>query len=199
MLLVVLPVSLFPWVHFPHLAPFFAPVPRAFPLSPPFGVPWWCGVVGALGNADGPRLGVGGLEPRAEGCGAVGGAQALKNVPEERFLCALRHGGLQGSVVGVVGGAGEEFLQGMEAVVPQRRLAPRAHLTQRRSSGRAREDQQARSGGGLGGGLRARGPGAAAAGAGDGGHVSVLWGARIAGPVVPVVRGGKRGHGVAAA
>ena len=49
-LLVVLSVSLFPSVHFPHLAPFFAPVLLAFPLSPPFPVPWWWGGVCAWGT-----------------------------------------------------------------------------------------------------------------------------------------------------
>ena len=54
-------------------------------------------------------------------------------------------------------------------------------------------------GGGVGGGLRARGPAAAAAGAGSGGRVSVARGARNAGPVVSFVRGRGRGHGAAAA
>ena len=38
--------------------------------------------------------------------------------PVECFPCALRHGGLRSGIVGVVRGAGEEFLRGSEAVAP---------------------------------------------------------------------------------
>ena len=44
--------------------------------------------------------------------------EALSHVPEECFPCALWHGGLPGGVVGVVGGADKEFLEGAEVVVP---------------------------------------------------------------------------------
>ena len=56
------------------------------------------------GGAAGPGLGVGGLEPLAEGFGGVGGAEALGRVPEEGLPCRLRHDGLRGGLVGVSGG-----------------------------------------------------------------------------------------------
>ena len=62
--------------------------------------------------------GMGGLEPPAEGFGGVGGAEPLKCVSEERFPCSPRHGSLRGGVVGVGGGAGENFLEGVEAMAP---------------------------------------------------------------------------------
>ena len=51
----------------------------------------------------------------------------------------------------------------------------------------------------VGGGLRASSPGAETAGAGGGGRVSVVWEAGNAGPGVPFMRGGGRGHGAAVA
>ena len=97
------------------------------------------------------------------------------------------------------GGAGEEFLQGMEAVVPltPARAPCPPHPAMKLPQGEGGPTGEV--GGGLGGGLRARGPGAAAAGAGDGGRESVVWGARNAGSVVPVVPGGRRGQGKVAA
>ena len=44
--------------------------------------------------------------------------KALNCVPEERLPCTLRHGGIRGGMVRVVRGAGEEFLEAVEAVVP---------------------------------------------------------------------------------
>ena len=74
-----LPVTLGPSVpacRSQPLCPLPSPCPCPFP-SP--GVV----VVGWVGGADGPGLGVGGLEPLAEGLGGVGGAEALDRVPEE--------------------------------------------------------------------------------------------------------------------
>ena len=42
----------------------------------------------------------------------------MNHVREERFSCALQRGGLWAGVVKVVGGASEEFLEGVEAIVP---------------------------------------------------------------------------------
>ena len=63
----------------PH--PFAAGLPFALSLAGALVVGWWWG----LGGADGPCLRLGGLEPPAEGFGAVGGAEALNRVTEERF------------------------------------------------------------------------------------------------------------------
>ena len=55
------------------------PLARALSLPGVVVVVW----VGGLWCADGPGLGVGGLEPLAEGFGGVGGAEALSRVSEE--------------------------------------------------------------------------------------------------------------------
>ena len=156
-------------------------------------VGWWRGLWGT----DGPCPGLGGLEPPAEGFWGVGAAEALDRVPEEGFSCRLRHGGLMGSLVGVGGGAGEDFLEGVDHVHP---------LTPSRSPGPLHPAAELPQGGGRppgevggvqgGGGLRARGPRAAVAGAGGGGCVSVP---RGTGSAVPFVVGGGRGHGMAVA
>ena len=137
--------------------------------------------------------GLGGLEPPAEGFRGVGAAEALKRVPEEGFPCRLRHGGLRGGLVGVGGGAGEDFLEGVKHVHPRTPscspgpLHPAAELPQ----GGGRPPGEAGRGQG-GEGLQTRGPGAALAGAGCGRCVSV---ARRTGGAVPCVGGGGRGHG----
>ena len=50
------------------------PLPLPLPLPFPFPVWWWWGGGGGLWGADGPCLGLGGLEPPAGGLGAVGAA-----------------------------------------------------------------------------------------------------------------------------
>ena len=70
--------------------------------------------------------------------GGVGGAKALNCVPEEHFPCSPRHYSLRGGVVGIGGGAGEDFLEGVEVVVLLSPLpASYAHLTEGQSSRRA--------------------------------------------------------------
>ena len=80
---------------------------------------------------------------------------------------------------------------------PSQLPVPPPHFIQRRSSRRAGADHPARWVGARGGGgLRARGPGAALQGAQGGGCVSV---ARRTGSAVPFLGGGGRGHGTAVA
>ena len=127
-----------------------------------------------LWGADGHSLGVGGLEPPAEGAGGVGGAQALDRFPEEGFSCPLRHGALRGGVVVVGGGAGEDFLKSVEGVTPftpsrsRGPLQPAAKLPQ--DAGRPPGEV---GGGQAEEGLRARGPGGAVVGAWGGRCVSL--------------------------
>ena len=94
--------------------PLAAGLPFALSLSGVLAVGWWRG----LWDANGPCLGSAGLEPPAESFGGVGAAEALNRVPEEGFPCSLRHGGLRSGVVGVGGGAGENFLESLEGVAP---------------------------------------------------------------------------------
>ena len=124
-------------------------------------------VAGWGGGADYPGLGVGGLEPLAEGLGVVGGAEALDRIAAEGLPCRLRHDRLWGGLVGVDGGAGAHLLEGVHHVHPfspfrsPGPLHPAAGLLQ--SGGRP----PAEVGGGLGGGgVHARGPGAAGGGRG---------------------------------
>ena len=134
-----------------------------------------------LGAANGPCLRLGCLLSLVEGFGGVEGAEALNCVPEECFPCTLRHGSLQGGVVGVKRGEGEGFIEGVEAVAPLSPACspcpthPAAELPQ------GGGEPPGEVGGGVGGGLRAWGPGAA---------VLVVWGVGGAGPGVPFVRGG---------
>ena len=89
-------------------------------------------------------LGVGGLEPLAEGLGGVGGAEALDRIAEEGLPCRLRHDGLRGGLVGVCGGAGAHLLEGMHHVhpfVPSRSSGPFHPAAELR---RAEGDHQAR-------------------------------------------------------
>ena len=137
------------------------------PLSSPFLVWWWREGRAGEGAPTGPGLGVGGLEPLAEGLGGVGGAEALDCIAEEGLPCRLWHDGLRGGLVGVGGGAGAHLLEGMHHVHPivpcssPGPLHPAAELLQ--SGGRPPGEV----GGGLGGGgVRARGPGAAGGGRG---------------------------------
>ena len=92
------------------LSPWALPCPLAgvslsAPWPPPARVLSLPGVVvlGWGGGANGPGLGVGVLEPLAEGSGGVGGAEALDRVPEEGLPCRLRHDGLRDGLVGVSG------------------------------------------------------------------------------------------------
>ena len=112
--------------------------------------------MGGGGGTDGPGLGVGGLEPLAEGLGGVGGAEARDRIEEEGLPCRLRHDGLWDGLVGVGGGAGAHLLEGVHHVhpfSPSRSpcpLHPAAELLQR--GGRPPGEV----GGGLGGaGVRA--------------------------------------------
>ena len=168
------------------------------------------GGAGWGGGADSPGLGVGGLEPLAEGLGGVGGAEALDRIAEEGLPCRLWHDGLRGGLVRVGGGAGAHPLEGMHHVhpiVPSRSpgpLHPAVELLQ--SGGRPPGEV----GGGLGGGgVRARGTGAAGGGRGPAVVVGVAVprgaGAAVAGAGVGGrVRaeggtGGGGGHGAAVA
>ena len=61
------------------------PLAAALPFAPSFSgalVVGWCW---GQGGAHVPCLGMGGLEPPAEGCGVVGGGEALNHGPEEMF------------------------------------------------------------------------------------------------------------------
>ena len=157
----------------PHLGPLRAFLPECplvspalpLPLSSPFLVWWWREGRGGEGALAAQALGVDGLEPLAEGLGGIGGAEALDRIAEEGLPCRLWHAGPRGGLVGVGGGAGAHFLEGMHHVhpiVPSRSpgpLHPAAELLQ--SGGRPPGEV----GGGLGGGgVRARGPGAAGGG-----------------------------------
>ena len=222
----VAPGALSLWAPVFHFAPFLAPLPECpllslalpLPVPSPFPVWWWRGGRGACGAPMAQPLGLGGLEPPAEGLGGVGGAEALDRVPEEGLPCRLRHDGLRGGLVGVGGGAGADLLEGVHHVHPflssrsPGPLYPAAELLQGGNTppGEVR--------GGLGGGrLRARRPGmaggqrghaavaglaapggagAAVAGAGAGGRVRAAGG--TGGPV-GLVGGGGGGHGAAVA
>ena len=124
------------------------PLARALSLPGVVVVGWG----GGLWGSDGPRLGVDGLEPLAEGLGGVGGAEALIHVPEEGFPYPMRHGGLRGGLVGVGGGAAVDLLEGVHHVHPfspsrsPGPLHPAAELPQ--GGGRPTDEV----GGGLGGG-----------------------------------------------
>ena len=124
------------------------PLARALSL-PSVAVLGWGG---GLRGANGPGVGVGGLEPPAESLGGVGGAEALDPVAEEGLQCRLRHGGVRGGLVGVCGAAGADLLKGVHHVhpfAPSRSpgpLHPAAELLQ----GGGRPPGEV--GGGLGGG-----------------------------------------------
>ena len=94
-------------------------------------------VAGWGGGADGPSLGVGGLEPLAEGLGGVGGAEAL-----DRIAC-----GMMASGAASLGSAGVRVRTSSKVCpmcTPSRLPAPPAHFTQRQSSCKAGADHQAR-------------------------------------------------------
>ena len=92
------------------------PLRTCSPLARALSLPGVVVVEG--GGADDPGLGVGGLEPLAEGLGGVGGAEALDRVPEEGLPCRLRHDGLRGGLVGVGGGAGADLPEVVHHVHP---------------------------------------------------------------------------------
>ena len=162
----------------------------------PFPVRWWWGAGGGLWGADGPRPGVGGLEPPAECLGGVGGAEALDRVPEEGLPCRLRHDGFQGGLVAVGGGAGADLLEGVHHVhpfSPSRSPGP-LHTAAELLQGGGRPPGEV--GRGLGGeGLRARGPGVAGGGRG---HAAVA-GVAAPGRAVAAVAGAGGGGQVRAA
>ena len=160
------------WAPASHLGPLRAPLPEcpfpslALPLPVPFPFPvwWWWG---RGGGGDGPGQEVGGLEPLAERLGGVGGAEALDRVAEEGIPCRLWHDCLQGGLVEVSRGAGAHLLEGVHHVHPfwpsrsPGPLHPAVELLQRGGK------PPGEVGGGLGGGgVRARGPGAAGGGRG---------------------------------
>ena len=184
--LLLAPVLWCPWCSVPVgrcVLPGASPCPLAArlsfanSLSSVLLVGRWRGLLGA----DGQCPGVGGLEPPAEGLGGVGAAEALVRVPEQGVRCRPRHGGLRGGLLAVDGGAGEDFLEGVDHACPPTPARPAGPI-------------QPAAGGG--GGLRARGPGAAVAGAGGGGCVWVAQGNEKRGAAVG---GGGRGHQTAVA
>ena len=95
---------------------------------------------------------MGGLEPLAEGSGAVGGAEALDRLTEEGLPCRLRHDGLRGGLVGVGGGARADLLEGVHHVhpfLPSRSPGPLHPAAEHLQSGGRPPGEM---GGGLGGG-----------------------------------------------
>ena len=200
------PVALSLWAPACHLGCLLAPLPGCpfpslalpLPLPFPFPVGWWrARGGGGMWGADGPCLGLGGLEPQAEGFRSVGAAEALDRVPEEGFPCRLRHDGLRSGLVGVGGGAAADLLEGVHHVhlfSPSRSpgpLHPAADLPQ------GGDRPPGEWGRGLGGGgLRAPVPGAAVAGAGGRGCVRA---ARGTGSSVVFMGGERCGHGKAVA
>ena len=129
--------------------------PRPLAAGPPFAVSLPGVVVvgsgGGLWGADGRSLGLGGLEPPADGLRGVGGAEALDRIPEESFHAAC---GMAAS------GAATSRLAGLQVRIsskvctmctPSRLPAPPALFTQRRSSRRAVADHHPRWAGALGG------------------------------------------------
>ena len=166
---------------FPH------PLAVTFPFSSPLPsavVVGWC--LGQ-GSAGGPCLGVGGLEPPAEGLRGVGGMEDLDHVPEEGLPLGPGHGSLGGVVVGAVGCASEEFLESVGAVLsspPARPARPTHPATKLAHDGGG--DHQVCSAGGKGVGGRGRTLGSWS---GSGG----VWGG--GGRVGAVVRGSGGGGG----
>ena len=136
----------------PCLSVPFCPLPSPCPC--PFPSRCRGGGVGAGGAPMAQALGVGGLEPLAEGLGGVG-AEVLDRVAEEGLPCCLRHDGRWGGLGGVSGGAGADLLEGVHHVhcfsssCSPGPVHPAAELLQ--SGGRP----PGKVGGGLGGG---RGP-----------------------------------------
>ena len=153
------------------------------------------GGAGWGGGAGRPGLGVGGLEPLAEGLGGVGGAEALDRIAEEGLPCRLRHDGPRGGLVGVCGGAGAHLLEGMHHLhpfVPSRSPGPLHPAAELLLSGGKPPGEM---GGGLGGGgVRTRRPGAAGGGRGPG----VVAGVAVPGGAGAVVAGAGGGGRVRA-
>ena len=193
----VAPSALSLWAPACYLAPLLTPLPPAFSLPFPNAVCWGWGGGDACGvpMAHARKWVVWSHQRRVSG--VLGAAEALDRNPEEGFPCRLRHGSLKGCLVGVRGGAGEDFLKGVGHVHP---------LTPSRSPGPLLPAVELLQGGGrppreVGGGqgrrgLPARSPRAAVAGAWGGGCVSV---ARGTGSAVLFLGGGGRGHGTAVA
>ena len=168
------------------------------------------GGAGWGGGASGPGLGVGGLEPLAEGLGGVGRADAPHRIAEEGLPCRLWYAGLRGGLAGVGGGAGAHLLEGMHHVhpfVPSRSPGPLHPAAELLQSGGRPQGEVCRGLGG--GGVRARDPGAAGGGRGPavvaavavpGGAKAAVSGAGGGGRVrAEGGTGGGGGHGAAVA
>ena len=129
--------------------------PHPLAAGPPFAVSLPGVVVvgwgGGLWDADCPCLGVGGLEPPAEGFWGVGGAEALHNVPEEGFHAACGMAAPRAAPFGLAGMRVRFSWKVSTMCTPSRLPAPPAHFTQRRSSCRAGADHNARWAGDWGG------------------------------------------------
>ena len=145
------------WALVPHFGPLRAPLPEcpflslALPLPVPFPFPGVV-VVGWVKGADGPGLGVGGLEPLAEGLGGVGGGRRPWTASRRRAshaACSMMASGaasLESAEVGV-----RTSSKVCTMCTPSRLPAPPAHFTQWRSSCKAGADHQARWAGAWGG------------------------------------------------
>ena len=116
------------------------PLARALSL-PGVAVPGWAG---GLWGADGPRLGVGGLEPLAEGSGGVGGAEALDRVARRAPHAACGMVASRAASLGFPGVRARISLKVCTMCTPSRLPAPSANFTQHRSSCKAGADRQAR-------------------------------------------------------
>ena len=84
-------------------------------------VPFWCLGGWVVVGLRGRRWPMGGAAlSAATGGGSWGcrGAEAGNRVPVEHFPCSPRHGGLLGGVIRFGGGAGKDFLEGVEALAP---------------------------------------------------------------------------------
>ena len=142
-----------------HFGPFLAPLLEcpflslALPLPVPLPFPpwWWWGGVGACGAPMAPRLGVGGLEPLAEGLGGVGGRRPW-TAPRRRASHAVC--GMVASGAASLGWTGVRvriYSKMCTVCTPSHLPAPPAHFIQRRSSRNAGADNQARWAGAWGG------------------------------------------------
>ena len=159
--------------------PFAAGLRFALSFPGALVVGWWWGLRGA----DGPCLGVGSLVPPAEGFGGVAGGGSPEPRPRGAFSmrsaawrrlgrCRWGHRGCGRGVPRRCGRGGAPLACSLP-------LAP--HRATELSQGRGGPPSEV--GGGIGGGIRAWGPGAAVAGAGGGGRVSVVCGAGSARPL----------------
>ena len=198
-LALVLNVSCSPWLpspeYSPHILLFCLLLSLAVtfrfssPLSSALVVGWFLG----HGGTCGPCLKT---EPPMEGLGRVGGVEALDHFLERGLSLGLRHGGLRGVVVRVMGCAGEEFRESVEALLSSRPTRPARRPQTATQLAKAGLGPPGEGGEGvrvLGLGGRQQGPWAAAAGSAGGGNAWAPRGAGPAGVGVPLVG---RGRGV---